>query len=392
MIDQMAIERNDAPAIISLNNLLVHALQSSASDVHLESELASLIVRFRIDGLLMIHTALEKEIGLQIISRIKVLAALNVAERRIPQDGTFTIAIAENTYDVRVATFPSLYGEKTVLRLLQRESSHRLVHHLGLSRHMYDLFMSLIHAANGFFLVTGPTGSGKTTTLHAILASIATAEKNCMTLEDPVEYALQGITQTAIHPELGFTFEKGLRSLLRLDPDIIMVGEIRDRETAHVALQAALTGHFVVSSLHTADAPSALIRLQDMGIEPFLINAGVTAILAQRLVRKLCSICRYEVAPNDAEEACMQKLGVDLPLLFKSRGCEACLQGYKGRIGIFQLLIMSHSLRRLIMEKSDYEGICAQATVEGMQSLIADGADKLAAGVTSLSELIRVLV
>lgn len=384
---------NDAPAIVFLDALLERALTNRASDIHIEPAPDLFQVRFRIDGLLNLGTTIERDLGLQVISRIKVLSSLNGAERRIPQDGKFAHSLQERVCDIRVSTFPCIHGEKVVLRILDTTNAHQNLDALGLSQEMYQRIVQIANSAQGFFLVTGPTGSGKTTTLHALLASVTTPEKNIVTLEDPVEYSVAGITQTQIHPEIGFTFERGIRSLLRADPDVIMVGEIRDTQTAQVALQAALTGHFVVSTLHTTDAPSALLRLLDMSCEPFLINAGVTAVLAQRLVRKLCIFCRYQVQLTSGERELMGRLLLEADWLFKSKGCSQCLNtGYYGRTGIFQLLIMSENLRMHITARPNYSSLYECAFLEGMRPLVTDASAKLVQGITSLSEIVRILL
>ena len=384
--------QNDAPAVVFLDDLFKRAIAASASDIHLESAPEELQVRFRIDGLLAPQPPLEKNGGVQLLSRIKVLASLDVSERRLPQDGKLSVTVFTRNFDVRVATFPTVHGEKIVLRLLERASAHQSLDQLGFEKETYESIKSLALKASGFFLVTGPTGSGKTTTLHALLSTLTHCEKNITTLEDPVEYTIAGITQTQINPAIGFTFEKGIRSLLRADPDVIMVGEMRDRETARVALQAALTGHFVMSSLHTTDAPSALLRLLDMSIEPFLINAGLTAVLAQRLVRRLCVSCRYETEPTHEEREYIKRFSLSVNRFYKSTGCASCfMTGYRGRIGIFQMLTLSYELRALLTKQPDYTALYAQAVKEGMKSLEYDGALKVAAGLTSLSELIRVI-
>lgn len=380
-------------AITYLDELLHQAITLRASDIHLEPAPESYQVRFRIDGLLCLMNSVEQTLGFQTISRIKVLASLNGAERRIPQDGKLSVTFFNKPFDVRISTFPGVYGEKLVLRILERSGAQHELSQLGFEPEMYTRIQQIAQTSAGFFLVTGPTGSGKTTTLHALLSFLKRPEINITTLEDPVEYVIDGITQTQINPDIGFTFEKGIRSLLRADPDVIMVGEIRDRETAHVSLQAAMTGHFVVSTLHTTDAPSALLRLLEMRVEPFLVQAAVTAILAQRLVRKLCSECRFETSPTEEEKECMKRFGIEAQSLYKSDGCAECFNtGYKGRIGIFQLLVMSHSLRALLTHQTDYLSLHAQAVREGMASLSADGALKIRAGITSLSELVRVVL
>ncbi len=374
-----------------LDMLIEKALTAQASDVHIEPEPDKHRVRFRIDGLLVSEDSLL-ELGAQIIGRIKVLAHLNVAEPRLPQDGKFSFSFLNRTYDIRVATFPTVYGEKAVLRLLDRSSASRSLHELGLTDEMYTVLNQLAKASQGFFLVTGPTGSGKTTTLHALLTQLASAEKNIVTLEDPVEYSLQTITQTQIVPDIGFTFSKALRSLLRQDPDVIMVGEIRDPETAQTAVQAALTGHVILSTLHTADAPQALIRLIDMGVEPFLVAASLNAILAQRLARRLCTACIFQSSLSEDELKFCSRLQLLLTTHFKSAGCEACrFTGYKGRIGIFQLAVISQTIRSVLLRAPHYDELREKCVDEGMRSLVDDAQQKVETGVTSLAELARVL-
>lgn len=350
-------------------------------------------LRFRIDGLLQQWgDPFEGVVGLALISRLKVLAQLNSAEKRQPQDGSFPSALPDRSHDIRVATFPSIHGEKVVLRLLDRSGTSRSLNDLGLSPALYDHLTALAHSSQGFFLVTGPTGSGKTTTLHAMLAQIACAEKNTVTLEDPVEYTIPGITQTNISPAIGFTFEKALRSLLRQDPDVIMLGEIRDKETAQIAIQAALTGHLLLSTLHTADAPQALVRLLDLGIEPFLITAAIKGILAQRLARRLCLNCRSEVPILKEEASVAQRLSLPFERSYKSSGCISCrATGYTGRVGIFQLMLISPALAALTMQRPSYNQLYDLALSEGTSSLAHDALSKVHDGMISFSELVRVL-
>ena len=381
---------SDAPVL--LEELIKQALTTRASDIHIEPYPDEFRVRFRIDGLLQQAPFLERNTALAVIARIKVLTHLNIAQKRLPQDGSFSFTCADSSYDIRVATFPSLYGEKVVLRLLDRSSSGLTLSDLGFEPQMLADLKQITGSSDGFFLVTGPTGAGKTTTLHMVLSSLKTEEKNAVTLEDPVEYTIDGVTQTQVMPAIGLSFEKGLRALLRQDPDIIMVGEIRDQETAHVAIQAALTGHVVLSSLHTTDAPSALIRLIDMGIEPFLVSAAVKGILAQRLARRLCKECRYEDALTEEEQVALERRAITLIKNYRSAGCSSCRgTGYYGRIGIFQLLQVSSRLRALCTKRPDYDALCAQAYQEGMKPLIADAVSKVDAGIISVQELLRVL-
>lgn len=384
---------NEAPAITIVSNLLIKAIKLEASDIHLEPNKNFLRVRFRVDGLLYDEEPIEQNIALQVISRIKVVAHMNLAERRIPQDGTFSYTTDLKEVDLRVATFPSIYGEKLVIRILDRAKNILTIDNLGFDCYMLEQVKNIAQFSNGFFLVTGPTGSGKTTTLHGMLSFLNSPQKNVVSLEDPIEYHVPNITQGQIYPEIGFTFHKGIRAIVRQDPDIIMVGEIRDCETAQVAIQAALTGHFVLSTLHTNNACGALMRLLDMKIEPFLINAALTGILAQRLVRKLCYKCRYQTDPTSQERAMLDRLNIACDSIYKSSGCENCHNtGYKGRIGIFELLVISQKLRSIITQNPSFDAICAQAHADGLKPLVSDGIQKVTEGITSLYELCRVIL
>jgi len=385
--------RDEQSVVQLVDKVLKQAIARGASDIHLEPEQHRLRVRFRIDGVLLDQPHIDEAIMAQVLSRLKVLAHIDIAEKRVPQDGKFSLRINNQPIDLRMSTFPSLYGEKIVIRILDRASHTIALQQLGLSPIMLNSLHELMHRSNGFFLVTGPTGSGKTTTLYAALSTLNSPEKNIVTLEDPVEYSLEGITQGHINPDAGFTFEKGIRAVLRQDPDVLMVGEIRDKQTARIAIEAALTGHVVLSTLHTNDAPSALMRLMDMGIEPFLINAAVTGILAQRLARKICTACRQEVPINDQEKLVLQDLGIEQDVLYKGSGCKACDNlGYKGRVGIFELLIVTSPLRALIVKNPIFDDIYAQASQDGMHTLLDDGLQKVCNGTITLEELMRVVV
>jgi len=379
------------PVIGMVDNLLASAIMRAASDIHFEPTSAQLRVRLRIDGVLYDHEIVDAALMQQLLARLKVLANINIAEKRIPQDGKFRILSNGHEVDLRVSTFPALHGEKIVVRILDRQAQTLSLDNLGFNALMADAIKELIAKSSGFFLVSGPTGSGKTTTLYAALNNLNHPQKNIITLEDPVEYCLTGVTQGQIHPDAGFTFEKGMRALLRQDPDIVMVGEIRDKETAGIAIEAALTGHLVFSTVHTNDAPSVVMRLMDMGIEPFLINAAVTGILAQRLARKLCQDCKIQKVPTPQEEAILKKYGSSLTMLPNGVGCNSCLGlGYRGRIGIFELLVMTSSLRALIVKDPSVDDIFQQALSDGMKSLMHDGLAKVEAGLISLPELLRV--
>lgn len=393
MLVEHDIAKNNYSVIQRVDDLIMGAIKRNASDIHLESYQNNLRVRYRIDGVLYDEQSIETSIALQIISRIKILAHINIAEKRVPQDGKFRSTQHHNAIDLRVSTFPSIYGEKIVIRILDKADHTIELERLGFQQSILATFNELVNRSHGFLLVAGPTGSGKTTTLYASLAALHTPQKNIITLEDPVEYNLEGITQGQIHPEAGFTFERGMRALLRQDPDIAMVGEIRDKQTARIAIEAALTGHLVLSTLHTNNAPAAIMRLMDMGIEPFLINASVTGILAQRLVRKICEHCRVEVMPIASEQKILEQLPVVVTKMYKGEGCSSCFNlGYKGRIGIFELLVVNNALRSLIVCNPIFEAIYAQALENGMQTLLHDASHKVQNGVISLQELMRVIL
>lgn len=383
---------DDQSVVARVEALLNDAIKHRASDIHLEPMRDELRIRFRIDGILVDQQAFCIELSSAIIARLKILASLNSTERRLPQDGKFNVLYEGNEIDVRVATFPCLYGEKMVVRILNRLLQTINLDNLGFEATMLAKFKKLLQSHGGFFLVTGPTGSGKTTTLYAALSFLHNAERNIVTLEDPVEYSLAGITQAQINLPAGFTFEKGMRSLVRQDPDIIMVGEIRDKVTARIAIEAALTGHLVLSTLHTADAPGALMRLMDMGIEPFLLNAALSGVLAQRLVRKLCVDCRQSRTATAEEKRLLEMFALNTAIVYESLGCSSCDHlGYKGRVGIFELLEISPALRSLIIAKPDCDEIYAQARADGMKTLAEDGAYKVKEGIISLAEYARII-
>ena len=383
----------DEQSVVSrVDALLKDAIEHRASDIHLEPMRDELRVRFRIDGVLVDQQSFPVSLSASIIARLKVLANMDSAERRLPQDGKFHAMHDGNEVDIRVSTFPCLHGEKMVVRILDRALQTINLNNLGFEPTMLDAFKRLMQRQSGFFLVTGPTGSGKTTTLYATLSLLHNSEKNIVTLEDPVEYSLLGITQAQINLPVGFTFEKGIRSLVRQDPDIIMVGEIRDKITARIAIEAALTGHLVLSTLHTTDAPSAIMRLMDMGIEPFLINAALSGVLAQRLARKLCSDCRQTRPATAEEKQLLKECGIDMDVVYEAHGCDACDNlGYRGRVGIFELLEISPELRSLIIKNPQFDEIYSQALADGMKTLVSDGAHKVKEGIISLAEYARII-
>jgi type IV pilus assembly protein PilB len=391
---------SDVPLVRLVNSVLFQAAEDGASDVHFEPQEDSLVVRFRVDGVLHEMQRIPKRLTPGVTTRLKVLAKMDIAERRKPQDGRISLnaAAAGRTLDIRVATLPTVEGEKIVMRLLDKSRKPPTLTELGLSQDMRDQLSRLITRPTGALLVTGPTGSGKSTTLFACLNQINRPEINIITVEDPVEYRMQGANQVQINNRAGMTFAAALRSILRSDPDVVMVGEIRDGETAKISIEAALTGHLVLSSLHTNDAPGALTRLNEMGVEPFLTGAAVSGVLAQRLARKLCTHCCEMYSPS-VEELLSARVSPDVAAsvdgmaFYRKRGCPRCNQtGYRGRIGIFQLLEMTEDLSSLAAKKASREEIERAALATGMRTIWDDGLAKVASGLTSVEELARVSV
>lgn len=384
---------NEAPIIRLVNTIIRQAVSERASDIHFEIFEKDIVVRFRIDGILYRMYTPPKKYQEAVISRIKIMANLNIAENRLPQDGRIQIKIGGKEIDIRVSALPTHYGERLVLRLLNKSDIDFSLGSLGFSKSMLKKYDELINITHGIILVTGPTGSGKSTTLYSMLTRLNSEEVNILTVEDPIEYQIHGIGQMQIRPKIGLTFASGLRSILRQDPDIVMVGEIRDTETAEIAVQSALTGHRVFSTIHTNDAASGVTRLMDMGIEPYLITSSVNAFLAQRLVRKICPNCiePYKPEPKELQRAGIMKSSLKKGVLYKGKGCEKCLNtGYSGRIGIFELLPLSDEIKRLIMAKEDAGKIKAQGVKEGMVLLPDDGISKVIDGITTLEEVLRV--
>jgi type IV pilus assembly protein PilB len=391
---------SDAPLVRLVNSVIFQAAEDGASDVHFEPQEDALLVRFRVDGVLQEVQRIPKRMMPGVLTRLKVLAKLDIAERRKPQDGRISLnaAAAGRLLDVRVATLPTVEGEAIVMRLLDKSRKAPTLQELGMSDEMRTQLEHLIRKPTGALLVTGPTGSGKSTTLYAALTEINRPEINIITVEDPVEYRLAGVNQVQINLKAGLTFATALRSILRSDPDVVMVGEIRDGETAKISIEAALTGHLVLSTLHTNDAPQALTRLNEMGVEPFLVGAAVSAVLAQRLARKLCTHCceMYTPSVDDLLKARVSgevAAASDGMVFYRKKGCPRCNQtGYKGRIGIYQLLAMSEQLETLAVTKASREEIERAAIGEGMHTLWDDGLAKVAAGLTSIEELARVSI
>ncbi len=379
---------DEAPIIRLLNSLLFQAVKERASDIHIEPFERAIEVRFRRDGILFPILAPPKIIQEALVSRVKIMASLDIAEKRLPQDGRIRLLVAGKDVDVRVSIVPTSFGERVVLRLLDRKTGSVSLSHLGLDDSHVASLEALLLRNHGIILVTGPTGSGKTTTLYASLNRINTRERNVITVEDPVEYQLHGVGQIQVNTKVGLTFAAGLRSILRQDPDVIMVGEIRDMETAEMAIQASLTGHLVLSTLHTNDAPSAVTRLVDMGIQPFLLSSSLVAVLAQRLVRVLCKECMISYEPADEERALFTSVP---PRLFRPGGCEKCLNtGFNGQTGIVEFMAVDHEMRNVILKNTDSTTIKDYAIAKGMKTLREDGLSKAALGITSLDEIVRV--
>lgn len=383
---------DEAPIIRLLNLILTEAISQGASDIHFEPFENDLKVRYRIDGVLQARHFPAREYQAQLLTRIKVLAKLDIAEHRLPQDGRIKLRMGGREIDFRVSTAPVAHGERIVMRILDKGNVIGL-EKLGMLPSVLDTFRQLISLPEGIVLVTGPTGSGKTTTLYSALWETYNEETNIMTIEDPVEYKLQGIAQIAVHPKIGLTFAKGLRHILRQDPDTIMIGEIRDTETAEIAIQAALTGHLVLSTLHTNDAPSAIPRLIDMGIEPYLLSSTIVGVLAQRLVRKICPDCRERYVPEPGE---IEQLGLKFNqlnggVLYKGTGCSNCLQsGYKGRHGIYELMPVTPAVQSQIAQRAESTLIRQQAAKKGYVTLSDHGAHLVRTGITTVAEVLRV--
>ena len=388
---ELAKMAEDAPVVKLVNMIIIQAVTEKASDIHIEPDEKVLRVRYRVDGILHEVPKPPKDLEAAIISRVKVLASMDIAERRKPQDGRIMMKMQGKDIDMRVSCFPTVYGENIVIRLLDKTSLLLGLSELGMRPEMHKAFDKIIRKPFGIMLVTGPTGSGKTTTLYAALNTINSEEKNIITIEDPVEYQISMIRQTQVNPKAELTFASGLRSILRQDPDVIMVGEIRDSETAEIATQAALTGHLVFSTLHTNDASGAITRLADMGIEPFLISDAVIGVLAQRLVRVICPKCKEKLVPTDATLKDLKLERSDDLALYHGKGCVKCKDtGYVGRVGIYELLVIDDELRKLIIAKAPADQIKAKAVELGMKTLYEDGIAKALEGITSVEEVLRV--
>ncbi|MFW6081293.1 MAG: type II secretion system ATPase GspE, partial [Desulfosalsimonas sp.] len=386
-------DTSDAPIIKLVNHVISQSVKIGASDIHIEPEQYSLKIRYRVDGVLYDMLTPPKWMQASLVSRIKVMARMNIAEKRLPQDGRFEVKIGNQNIDLRVSSIPIQHGERVVMRLLNKSGDLFQLSELGLGEEKLEQIKKLISYSHGIILVTGPTGSGKTTTLYAVLSSLNSPDINIITIEDPVEYQLRGVNQIQVNPKIDLTFANGLRSIVRQDPDVILIGEVRDLETAEIGVQSALTGHLVFSTLHTNDSASAITRLVDLGIEPFLISSSVIAVIAQRLVRVLCRECKEAYTPD---AAALERLGIDsengqMPVLYRATGCSSCFySGYRGRIGIYEILELKSTMQNLILRTYDSHRIKNEAVRHGMTTLYQDGIDKVLTGVTTLEEVLRV--
>jgi type IV pilus assembly protein PilB len=382
---------DDAPVIKLVNQIIAQAVEQGASDIHFEPNGHDLRVRFRIDGVLVESGSVQRRMVLGVVSRVKIMSDLDISERRVPQDGRVGLMIDSHHIDLRVVTLPTVHGESVVMRILDKDSVVMTLDKLGMAAAEHERFERAFRQAYGAVLVTGPTGSGKSTTLYAALASINTIEKNIITIEDPVEYQLDGITQVQVNPKAGLHFHTGLRSMMRADPDIIMVGEIRDRETAQIAIESALTGHLVLSTLHTNDAASAITRLVEMGIEPFLVGSAIDCVVAQRLARKLCQHCKErQIITSDVLRANGIRSQFDMEA-YAATGCPHCgHSGYKGRIGLYEVMSVTDEIRKLALARAPASDIAEVAVRQGMRLLRDDGLDKVRNGMTSIAEVTRV--
>ncbi|WP_207145069.1 GspE/PulE family protein [Persephonella atlantica] len=386
------LQGTDTITVQFLNSTFLNAIRNNASDIHFEPFREKVIIRFRVDGILHEINSIDHSLYQSVSSRIKVIARLNVAEKRLPQDGRIRVRIGKKELDMRVSTLPTVFGERIVVRLLDKSTKILTLNELGFYQDDLKLYESIISRPYGIVLVTGPTGSGKSTTLYASLLKLKNPRKNIITVEDPVEYQIDEINQIQVNPKIGLTFAAGLRSILRQDPDIVMVGEIRDLETAEMAVHASMTGHMVLSTLHTNDAPSSVTRLVDMGIESFLVASSLEGIIAQRLVRRICNNCKEEVSPPVEEREIINKeLGIDVNRLYVGKGCDICLgTGYKGRIAIYEIMNIDEEMRSFISKNSDSKKIRDMAKNKGMKTLLQDGLRKAIDGITTVEEVIQI--
>jgi type IV pilus assembly protein PilB len=389
-ISQTEITDEDSPVVRLVNQILEQAIQLRASDIHIDPSESKVAIRYRIDGYLRTERVLPKTMQGVITARLKIMANLNIAERRLPQDGRIKFQANYIIVDVRLSTLPTIFGEKIVLRILDSSTGIKDIDRLDFSQHNLTLFKQMIHNPYGILLITGPTGSGKTTTVYSVLNQLNREDVNIISVEDPVEYQLEGINQVQVNPMIGLTFASGLRSILRQDPNIVMVGEIRDLETTEIAIRASLTGHLVLSTLHTNDAISTIMRLRDMGVEPYLIAASLIGVVSQRLVRKICPDCKASYALTEQENIFLRRRGFSLEKLYRGKGCGSCNNtGYRGRVAIHEVLAINDEIRQMIVDHAPIHELKACALKNGMITLIDDGIDKAGAGITTLQEVIR---
>jgi type IV pilus assembly protein PilB len=383
----------DSPIIRLVNQLLSNASVNKASDIHIDPQETKVVIRYRVDGILRVERVLPKHMQNVLIARIKIMANLDITENRIPQDGRIKANLDFHPIDLRVSTLPTVFGEKVVMRILDMGSTLNDIEKLGFNKHNLIRFMNMISKPNGIVLITGPTGSGKSSTLYAALNKLNSEEVNIITIEDPVEYQLEGINQIQVNPNVGMTFAAGLRSILRQDPNIIMVGEIRDKETVEVAVRASLTGHLVLSTMHTNDALSSVTRMMDMGVEPFLVASSLSGVVAQRLVRKVCRDCAEAHEPTKREIDIFSKRGISIEVVWKGRGCSSCnMTGYRGRLAIHEVLSVDNELRRAIMNEEPVTVLKEIAVRNKTIFLIDDGLLKVKQGLTTTEEVLRVAI
>lgn len=384
-------DSDDTPLIRLVNQILLSAVKQGASDIHIDPQENEVIVRFRVDGVLGVEKRFPKIMEKQLISRIKIISGLDITETRRPQDGRIKMEIDNNSLDLRISTLPTVNGEKVVMRILSLKNNLGSISKLGLSPENLELFNKLIRSPNGIILVSGPTGSGKSSTLYGVLNDLNTEDVNIITVEDPVELQLKGVNQVQVNPEIGLTFASGLRSILRQDPNIVMVGEIRDTETAQIAVRASLTGHLVLSTIHTNDSVATVTRLVDMGIDPFLVASSLVGVVAQRLVRRTCRDCGEWVEPTEREKKLFQQVGVQIDKVYRARGCSSCnFRGYNGRLAIFEILEITDTIRDIINREGSEIEIREVAKKNGLKLLIQDGFEKVKQGLTTTEEVLRV--
>jgi type IV pilus assembly protein PilB len=389
-IRETEITNEDSPVVRLVNQMIQQAMQLRVSDIHVDPGESNVAIRYRLDGVLRTERTIPKQMQGFITARLKIMAKLNIAERRLPQDGRMKLQFDMRTLDIRVSSLPTIHGEKIVLRLLDLSTGVKSIDLLGFNGHNYTLFKEMIERPYGMILITGPTGSGKTTTLYSALSHLNKETANIITVEDPVEYQLEGINQVHVNPTIGLSFAAGLRSILRQDPNIVMVGEIRDAETAEIAIRASLTGHLVLSTLHTNDAVSSITRLRDMGIEPYLIASSLIGVVAQRLVRRICLDCKTSYTPTEQEKILLVNRGIKAEKLYRGNGCGSCNKtGYRGRVAIHEILGINDEIRRLVSDFTTMEELRKAALDQGMIQLMDDGLAKVSQGITTLQEVIR---